>query len=1209
MYYHAHLMLRQSAILVIAALAIASPAAVAARVVILHNDHLRPFWLGDPQSRQELADLIQQMGHEVVESTDVAEWPLLLDSRHTSIVIYGPAENVPENLVEPVWNYLDSGGKIITGGGMAFFNVVAPNQGYPVLRNRMTQQVLRVRHVLLARDGDAAITALGEQILGTEAAEQPARFIRGLAAVPGQTPVVVPLLNKSTEAVVCFVHFPNNGRLFFYGSVEPVQHSLLDPHSVAGRQRWGRIIGSIMQPRTELGEIESRRTFIIGQDTLVDVKLKVANPSDQPLTVAGELIMFSAAGEVRHRQSMTLELAPREQGTRRAELPLPELAHEWGFFPVEFHADGGLSTRTVLHVVPPAIAAYLDVDRIFDATGEGDLTLRFGLQRFADAPVEVTWLLEQADSVRPASGEPLQFTQIEQQPARLVQAGVSRFQVGLPMPPGDRLFRLTLLIDGTAVNHEYIRFEAGPRPALERPPIIGRSLNGHQFYTEPDLVDRMKALREHLPLVGEFSVARWEPPMLEAARSAGFDYMGQMHLIGPDGRNWNVRDLGPNGEDPYRGHGLLHQGEDKTLWMTQQLSRRYVDRAAVAGVDRMLFIEPGTTFSTAPMGRYGPWFGYTPEAVDAFRLALQGLDSGVRLLEPGGKRITRVHFADMWRMINDAPVPQPQQLGFSSWDEYEPYRIPTRNRAGDFRTERELLAMKLHLTLRMYYNVWQIDQITTYARTLVPEVQVVLNTDGPRNGQYSPFLYRLPFIDTHQKQMFNSAYQWGAPTYFGGEPIWWMRTRMYGKRMRLRDEIGHGGNAVPYRTPETSFVAVFTKRAAMPGEDYEIHHYNLGHATIRVREEMAMWSGFSMASDLGAKRHWEGQRDLLLLTINPGHYPELYRPFALSGRQLGAAEALRRAGVEYDAVELPFPVAPWHHLDNYRTIVLDAAAQGGGTFEALRAWLDQTSLRQRTLVLNNIHFLHITTAGGAAPQTLRVLKPTRWRDLGLPQQDYRVESHSRLSIPGEQPFIAPQPIPVFLVPPPPGAQVLVGGERDEPVVWRFGLPNGNAIIYSGLPVNLVGEEQDPRTITERLWVSLFTGRLGYPTRITCSVPETFAGLYRTEQGMLMLALISHHEAKMITRVNYASEEALFAAAAAIPEQEVTVTIRGMTPHAKWRLFDVVSGTCFGEAEVDAEGTVRLTSPLHLVKLIALAPHDADEAELRASSAEYTELWK
>jgi hypothetical protein len=368
-----------------------------------------------------------------------------------------------------------------------------------------------------------------------------------------------------------------------------------------------------------------------------------------------------------------------------------------------------------------------------------------------------------------------------------------------------------------------------------------------------------------------------------------------------------------------------------------------------------------------------------------------------------------------------------------------------------------------------------------------------------------------------------------------------------------------------------------------------------------VREEVGNMAAFSMATDLEADLYWRDERDLLLLAINRTYYMENYRGFSAGAgdRVVSAGDGLRRHGVEFDFMEQPLPHFEPELFGRYRTIIYDSVANAQGTLPALRAWLSQRGDQPRTLVLNHVHFLHLSSAAGAAPHQLTVRKLGNWTQLGLPQRRHEL-IRVRVFVTGAERIDAGAEVMVFHVPAPPGAQVLVRSDRGEAVVWRLRNANGNSVVYSGLPLNHLAASQDPGGAVERLWAGLFTGDLRHPARITNDPAGPFVGLYRTGDGLPILALISDEEPRVTAPSFYETPEQLLEVVRQVPDKTVAVTVRALPAGTRFVPWDITARRPLGEPVTsDQHGTLELVVPLHLAKLIALIPADRElDAEVK-----------
>jgi hypothetical protein len=199
---------------------------------------------------------------------------------------------------------------------------------------------------------------------------------------------------------------------------------------------------------------------------------------------------------------------------------------------------------------------------------------------------------------------------------------------------------------------------------------------------------------------------------------------------------------------------------------------------------------------------------------------------------------------------------------------------------------------------------------------------------------------------------------------------------------------------------------------------------------------------------------------------------------------------------------------------------------------------------------------------------------------------------------------SPNPIPLLLVPPPPGAKTLVVAADNKPVVWESRRPSGDTIIYSALPLNQIAASMDPAGVCDAIWRQVLVDRLEHSPRLLVSPPNAAAGLYRTKDGLPLIALMNPDEAKATAPPHYDRPEELTAVVATIPPMTATVTMHDLPADVEYNVRDVIARAC-----TDANGTLTVTIPLHLAKMIALVPLDRDRDAAVARFEPYLEPWQ
>lgn len=1181
-------------------------------ITVLYNDTLRPYWLEHAEARQRLRALLTELGHHVTELSDVSAWPQHLRETPPDLVIYGPCEVVPEPCVEPLRAYLRGGGRLVTEGGLPFYSVGRFDaEGYAETAQYGYVRVLGARGFIGLGKAEPRWTAFGRMLLGDPGEDRlKVGYQYSIIPVVDQDVSCVPMAWVDNGVGIGALRYPHDGRFFFVGMATRLEDGLFNPAAPAGQARWKQLLDWMQTPLPDIA-IDVRRTWVNGADTNVAIVVQCANSTPNDLRTSLVLTVDWWHQSPVHSARWTLDVPAGERVLKQSTLSLPA-SDAWGIYGVKLTCADGPEQDANIHVLPAAAAAYIDVARPFDTGHTGmPMPLRLGFRRFADRTVEVAYRVE----VSPDVDGP--FESVTEGQLVLEQPGVTEIAASDPTGAGPRVYRLTVLLDGREINAEAARCEPGPRTATQRTLLCSRSMDGYQVMNEDGFWDSLDSVRKAFPLLRELQVFRYDRETEQAVRAHELELNAGFHIGGQEGVCWGLEDIGPNGENAYDASDTVQQGEDKTLWMTQQYSRRLAREVIDMRPDRINFVEPVACFSSAADGPYSGFYGYGHEAVAAYREALQSRDAGIALLAPDDRTVRRMHFPAFYHLVYDEPLPSPADVGFASWAAYEPIRLTQSQwTLGAFNDWREILLTRLHLLMRAYFNLWQLDRLSTYVRVSVPEVMIIPNSDGTMNGQFTYLFYRLPYMDTIYREMFRGAYWWGIDNYTGENRTWPVLADTFGKRIRLSEEV-RGGSPWPYRTPATSFVSAFTKRAGIAWPEMQTDFYTTLTDTYGRRIEASQYAGYSLAADLNAAPFWKSERDLLILGVNPSYYPELWRGFYRwdmrmpEGRLLEAADSLRRAGQEFDSYFLPFPGGNMDVLKPYRTVVLNAAAQPGGTFEALNTWLQEPSNPPRVLVLNHIGFQHLSMLNGADASSTVGLKPSRWQALGLPAVTQQVAWAEGFAGCDGTAFPSRARLAVFTSEPPSGAVKLLATAAGACVTWQYTLPSGNCVAVSGLPMNLVTAREDPSLATERAWQWLFETHLGHHPRMHVSLPEHFVGLYRTSGNVHFLAAIRREEADVAMaagKYTYNNAGELAKVVGDVPRQILDVDLHGFPSNSHWSVYDVVDGRELGETVAGDQGSLRLNFEIHLVRLLALAPNGVERSPSGVELGRYRELW-
>lgn len=873
-------------------------------------------------------------------------------------------------------------------------------------------------------------------------------------------------------------------------------------------------------------------------------------------------------------------------------IPMPA-AQEWGVYRIEFISDLGLKSSTCFQVLPPAAIAYLDLDPIYPANPADTRTVTVGIRSFLGRyPTRV--LVE----AQPAAGGA--WTTVAEKKLevrRTPQSNITTFAFSLAPKQGEDLrLKASIVADDGVIHTSFNRLEyADHNRALDRRPTMFRALDGSQFASETNaLTNNLLQWRREMPLFRGVMVFQLPGTSRDWLRQNDFTCnYGQIITNYPMLAEWKLDDC--NGAGVSAAKLMDVHAEDVTSWLVRQHSRSHFQRHLDGKPDIVNLVEAVAGYEPPGAdpkrdGRYSHFLGYTPRAIPNYREALAGRDEGVRMLDPGGRTMRRYSFKEMYELTYDEALPVPQVLGFASWDDYIPYKSTSRNEGGFFGGKAEELKCRIHYYLRNYSHLKQLDDLSVNLRAFAPEIHCVIGGDGPLLGQLSSQYYRLPYIDTNSRWLFRSAYIQAQSVTYGGERTFLETAARFGRRVGVHEEIG-AGQWAPYRTAETSFVSLFTKRAALPYPDLQVDFFHTLTKTYRLAEEKAMFKGFQVAVDTQATPCTAGA-EILMVYNNNSYYPDNARGnyrWDLKNpehRILTMGDFTWRAGIPSHAIETPL----WDTqlLANYRIVCLAAERYMKGDLPVVQAWLRNRQAKGRILFINHASPLQINYLNGPEIQEIQWRSQNGWGDLGLAWGQPVLTPVNTLRVMGKAAYSPAHPLPCLVVTPPPGAKTLVESERGVPVVWQLAI-DANSVIYSGLPLGNISVAGDPDAVCYKVLSDLFAS-LGCPPVCKAAPEDWFTCGYRLNGNRLAIALINPKEEKIAMDGPYGDDGdkvEQVAAAVGVTEVEVTWNKAGV-PQRTYKVRDAWNNVLLDQVvKADAAGTIRAKFKINVAKLFIL----------------------
>ena len=1191
--------------------------AVWADNMMLIYDPARGPMLESPEVKAKLADLGRAAGYRVEEANDLATLLERTREETPALLVWGRSEVVEDEAWALITRVFASGGAVATGGGSPFYYRVKGEQ--MVAQGPSVSGELTGVPAVFASGKPGRIAPYGAFIFGRDG-EAPGQNRGGTEVqIPGA--VWQPLVFDADNPVIAtafVVAYPSGGRYFYYGADGLAFNALFNPLTAEGEKNWRTLLANFRRPLPQIGMSSGRREFFNDGKTPLAVTVTVENPSGQPMEIAGTVRISPAAGFGREGEAVECgkwspQLAPGDRVQQTFTWQPPENA--WGVYTAEFTTREGFSKELSLQLLPPGAVDYIDVDPLYALLPSVSRKLKIGLYSFLDRYDGKLTVTVVNDNDRILYDAPVALK-------RTPESVMTTVEVPLGTVERDLLIRAALSDpDGKLIHDSFLRVEASAaNPAMVRRDVMFRAMNGIQFVEEPELPADLEALRDRMPLLRGLYIHQLQGDSRRWMHDHDFTLnYGLLLTDYPKIGKWGLDDrnaAGRSATEMMPGHP-----EDPARWLVWQHSRMYFKPILAARPEIVNLVEavagyqtPGTetpsdnavegeytNMSDIIAGRRLPpeemagkvshFFGYAPEAVWRHREALSARDGGLRILEPGGKNFRRVHLPELYLDLFNEPLPSAEELGFRSYDEYEPIPLGLSHENGYFLNDTELKRYQVHYLIRCYFHLKRLDDLSAYLRAFAPEVHCVIGHDGPLVAQLSDVLYRLPYLDTQTRWLFRSAYVMANDTTFGAERHWVMLGKLYGKRVGIHEEIG-GGQWAPYRTEKTSFVSLFTKRAALPYRDLQVDFYHNRGKTYRVAEETAMFRGFQTAVDTGARPANDAAK-LLVVETNNSHYPANYQgnyrwdlmmpPEPI----LSVPDFLRASGRYFHSTHTPLFTAT--ELARYETVWLAAERYRHGDLGIVREWLTSPQPGTRTLILNHVGTLHSNYLSGMKMLELNAARPGDWKELGLPEAQLSKKSVASVRCADGREFRFSQPLPVILAAMPEGGVALAADPDGNALVWSVEVMPGRRIIYSGLPFNNIFESETDRETLYALGEAVLLSAPSLPRSYAIS-PERWFGMgYRLTDGSLAVALLNPAEYQLAMSPYGADGDAVEAAQAALGKTEVHFRwLRATEPLRRLRLVNAWDGSDTGvEIVADEEGSIELTLPVNAAELYFL----------------------
>ncbi len=1128
-------------------------------------------------------------GYEVSEVSDPGKWSVVFDDPDTALVVYGQCEVVSQAVAAKIKPFLKRGGIIITGGGMPF-NYITDKSGKFIARDLNAMNRVAAISGCFISGATAKLTDAGKRIFCGKKTV-PA----GVRAISGTAPenILIPLATVNNASSIAVVGYPGNGRLLYTGS-QAIDRSALNP--MGGVAVWRNLLDFLKTALPEVDVKLTREKLEIGKDKEIEATFILKNPSKREIVLNARGILskektFGTNAADKTVLEKEFNIAPGQTVNYKFTFPMPS-ADKWGVYALSFSCDLGVRKSTCFHVFPPAAVSYIDINPIYPENPDQIRKVTVGLRSFL--PVfNATLKLE---TQKYSGGEWKTAAEKQVSLTKTALSNIKTFSFDIaPVKNEDLRIRASICgPDGKVIHDSYNRIEySDHNRALDRRITMFRAFNGIQFITEGQpFINNLLEWRKEMPLFR--GLQPFELPKNSRQWMKDHDFTcnyGGMLTEFPNLSRWKLDDCngaGVSAEKYMPGHH-----EDVSAWLVKQHSRSHFHYYTTKKPDIINLVEAVAGYEPPGLpnriGLHSHFLGYTPRAIPNFRDALSGRDAGVRMLNPGGKTAKRYHFKELYELTYNEPMPTPGELGFKSWDEYVPMKLTLTQEGGYFQNNRNLLRYRIHYYLRSYLHMQRLDDLTVNTRAFVPEIHCVIGSDGPLLGQVSSQYYRLPYIDTHTRWLFRSAYVHARGVTFGGERAWLETAKRFGRRVGDHEEIG-GGQLASYRTAETSFVSLFTKRSALPYKDLQVDFYHAQAKKYRVKEEKAMFRGFQLAYDSGSKPYTDNAQ-VLFIGNNNSYYPSNYRGNYRWDLRLPKYRILTysdfaiRNGIPFHSIGTPI----WDTalLAKYRIVGLMADRYMKGDLKVIGKWLHEPGTKGRTLIINHAGPLQIDYRMGFGLDSIMWKSTAGWRELGLDITAPKLIYVKGLGFAGTPVEQSSSPMNCLYVKPPKGAKVLVRDDKNRAIVWQAAV-GGNRVIYSGLPMNNIYTKDDPRNLNYNMLRHLYA-YLKCPS-ISKTVPEDwFSCGYRLKDGRLALAFINPGEQKMSMGYYGNTGDAIEKAAAKLGMTDVKFTwYKAGKPGKTYKLRDAWTGKLLPETiTADKNGNINFNHKINVAKLYIL----------------------
>jgi hypothetical protein len=247
----------------------------------------------------------------------------------------------------------------------------------------------------------------------------------------------------------------------------------------------------------------------------------------------------------------------------------------------------------------------------------------------------------------------------------------------------------------------------------------------------------------------------------------------------------------------------------------------------------------------------GRW-GYSEADVAAYRAALKETDGGLEVRDAGGVRT--ISFWDYLDELSGVRM-RPEDLGYASWDEYQPVRPPDLEANPTPEKRRNWF---LHTGLFHYCWLWYAQEGGRQARALGGELQASLNPENTGNGGDLLTWGRL--TATGEPWLEEWAGPWITMANYHNLPYFARAYRRSGKRLGLIGETGAAGGhpdsafgpARPhYWDPDSNYAITWALGAAGGFDDREEDYIWTSWAETADPEspQRDLWRGYVKGMD------------------------------------------------------------------------------------------------------------------------------------------------------------------------------------------------------------------------------------------------------------------------------------------------------------------------------------------------------------------------